>query len=84
MKHLTRRGFGKAMACGIGALSVPISLAVPTPQAEAAASSVRPSVHSLENRLSRRTAFQWSVPETFSREALCLIRVNANNQLFPC
>ena len=50
MKHLTRRGFGKAMACGIGAMSVPMSFAVPPPQAESAASSARQLVHSLENR----------------------------------
>jgi len=50
MKHLTRRDFGKAMACGIGALSVPLSLAVPTPPAGSAASEVRRTEHSLENK----------------------------------
>lgn len=50
MKHLTRRDFGKAMAGGIGAMSVPMCFAAPTPQAESTASSARKLVHSLENR----------------------------------
>lgn len=50
MKHLTRRDFGKAVAGGIGALSVPISFAFPTLPAASAASSAQPSAHSLENR----------------------------------
>ena len=50
MKHLNRRDFGKVMAGGIGALSVPSTFARPTPQAESAASGSQPSVHALENR----------------------------------
>jgi hypothetical protein len=49
MTHLTRREFGKAVACGIGALSVPLGFAVPTAQADSAFSDGR-SKRMLENQ----------------------------------
>ena len=48
-KHFTRRQFVRTMACGIGALSVPLGFAV-SKEEQSAPSTIRSTRHSLENK----------------------------------